>query len=54
MSVMALILVAEMSSVARAQDEAMTIKITSTAFEHMQPIPLKHSAYGENVSPAIA
>ncbi len=41
-------------ALAAGQDEAMTIKITSAAFENKQPIPLKHSAYGDNLSPALA
>jgi len=35
-------------------DKAMTIQITSTAFQEGQPIPKKHTGDGEDVSPPLS
>jgi hypothetical protein len=37
-----------------AMEEAMTIELTSPAFAQGQPIPVKYTCQGEDISPALA
>jgi Raf kinase inhibitor-like YbhB/YbcL family protein len=42
------------ASAAPILGQGAALSVTSAAFADGQPIPLRHSAYGENVSPAIS
>jgi Raf kinase inhibitor-like YbhB/YbcL family protein len=51
-AVLATGLIATSAGIVDAQNT--TFRITSTAFENNDPIPMRNSAYGENVSPALS
>jgi Raf kinase inhibitor-like YbhB/YbcL family protein len=52
LSSIALVLAA-LSTTGFAADMADTITVTSTAFDHHGTVPLKYTAYGDNISPQL-
>ncbi len=48
------LLLAAISNTGFAADMEDTINVTSTAFDHHGTVPLKYTAYGDNISPQLS